>query len=169
MNDDYRNSASSCTTNTVSVPAGGNARVVMQPAGSGHSRACRFYTTGSEPHVFYAVSAFDVDAASGGNQAWDGGFTLVGRPSLTTQMLVSLGVGRDPYSTTNPDENCNPIWVSSVGNGHDIERIHVDFNGDNAGSRTDPNCNRYDGHYDEEPDVDGASDCLSFLIQETNV
>ena len=41
-----------------------------------------------------------------------------------------------------------PIWVTSVGNGHDIERIYVDFNGDNAGSRNDPNGNRYDEHHD---------------------
>ena len=63
-------------------------------------------------------------------------------------MLVSLGIGRDPYSATNPNENANPIWVTSVGNGHSTERIYVDYNGDNAGPLTDPNGNRYDVHYD---------------------
>ncbi len=59
VNYDYRDSASSYVTNSVSVPAGGNARVVMQPAGTGHFGAYRFYTTGSEPPVFYAFSAID--------------------------------------------------------------------------------------------------------------
>ncbi len=146
---DYRSSASAYTTASVTVPAGGNARVVMQPAnGANHFGAYRFYTTGAQPPVFYAFSAIDADAASGGNQAWDGGFTLVGRPSLTTQVLVSLGIGRDPYSATNPNENGNPIWVTTAGNGHTPERVYVDYNGDNAGPLTDPNGNHYDVHYD---------------------
>jgi uncharacterized repeat protein (TIGR01451 family) len=148
VNYDYRDSASSYVTNSVSVPAGGNARVVMQPAGTGHFGAYRFYTTGSEPPVFYAFSAIDADSTSGNNVGWDGGFTLVGRPSLTTQVLVSLGIGRDPYSATNPNENGNPIWVTSVGNGNTQERIYVDYNGDNAGALTDPNGNKYDVHFD---------------------
>lgn len=148
VNYDYRDSASSYVTNSVNVPAGGSVRVVMQPAGTRHFGAYRFYTTGSEPPVFYAFSVIDADASSGSNQAWDGGFTLVGRPSLTTQALLSLGIGRDPYSSTEPDENGNPVWVTSVGNGHSTERIYVDYNGDNAGSLSDPNGNRYDVHYD---------------------
>ena len=109
VNYDYRNSASSYTTNT------------RQRAGRWKCTRC--HAAGREPDIpeptdftrlaanrrfFTRVSAIDADAASGGNQAWDGGFTLVGRPSLTTQVLVSLGIGRDPYSTTNPDENGNP-------------------------------------------------------------
>jgi hypothetical protein len=148
VNYDYRDSASSYVTNSVIVPAGGNARVVMQPAGTGHFGAYRFYTTGVEPPLFYAFSAIDADASSGNNQNWDGGFTLVGRPSLTTQALLSLGIGRDPYSSINPDENGNPVWATSVGNGNALERIYVDYNGDNAGALTDPNGNRYDVHYD---------------------
>lgn len=142
---DYRSSASAYTTSTISVPARGNARVTLQPAnGTDHFGAYRFYTTGANPPVFYAMSAIDADAASGSNQNWDGGFTLVGRPSLTTQVLLSLGIGRDPYSATNPNENGNPLWITTSGNGHTQETVYVDYNGDNVGALTDPNGNKYD-------------------------
>ena len=151
VNYDYRNSLTGYATASVTVPAGGNARVAMSPAsGTTHYGAYRFYTTGANPPLFYAMSVIDADeAASGGNnQNWDGGFTLVGRPSLTTQVLLSLGIGRDPYSATNPTENGNPMWITTSGNGHTAERVYVDFDGDNAGPLGDPNGNRYDVHYD---------------------
>jgi len=37
-----------------------------------------------------------------GNQAWDWGFSLVPESSLTPQVLIGLGIGRDPTSGTNP-------------------------------------------------------------------
>jgi hypothetical protein len=142
---DYRSSTSAYITASVSVPAGGNARVNMLPAdGTSHFGAYRFYTTGTNPPAFYAISAIDADAASGSNQAWDGGFTLVGRPSLTTQVLLSLGIGRDPYSGINPNENGNPLWITTSGNGHVPETVYVDYNGDNVGPLADPNGNRCD-------------------------
>jgi hypothetical protein len=146
---DYRSSSSAYTTATVSVPAGGNARVNLSPAsGTTHYGAYHFYTTGGTPPVFYAFCAVDgTSTTNTNNQAYDGGFTLVGQPSLTTQVLVSLGIGRDPYSTTNPGENGNPVWVTTVGNGHTAETVYVDYNGDNAGPLTDPNGNRYDVSY----------------------
>ncbi len=145
VNYDYRSSSTAYTTASISVPAGGNARVLMTPSnGTTNFGAYRFYTTGPNPPLFYAISAIDADAASGSNQNWDGGFTLVGKPSLTTQVLVSLGIGRDPYSATNPGENGNPVWVTTVGNNHTQERVYVDYNGDNAGPLTDPNGNKYD-------------------------
>ena len=145
---DYRSSATAYTTATVSVPAGGNARVDLSPAATGHSGAYHFYTTGPNPPVFYAMSAVDGgNTSTGSNQAYDGGFTLVGEPSLTTQVLLSLGIGRDPYSATNPTENGNPMWITTVGNGHTPATIYVDYNGDNAGSLTDPNGNKYDVAY----------------------
>ena len=146
---DYRSSASAYTTATVSVPAGGNARVNLAPSdGSTNFGAYHFHTTGATPPVFYAFCAVDgASATTGNNQAYDGGFTLVGQPSLTTQVLVSLGLGRDPYSSTNPAENGNPVWVTTVGNGHTPETIYVDYDGDNAGPLTDPNGNQYDISY----------------------
>ena len=146
---DYRSGTGAYTTATVNVPAGGNARVNLAPAsGTTHYGAYKFYTTGTTPPVFYAMSAVDSNSTTtNNNQAYDGGFTLVGRPSLTTQVLVSLGIGRDPYSATNPSENGNPVWITTVGNGHTPATVYVDYNGDNAGSLTDPNGNRYDVSY----------------------
>ncbi len=146
---DYRSSASAYTTATVSVPAGGNARVNLSPAsGTTHYGAYRFHTTGATPPVFYAFCAVDgTSATTSQNQAYDGGFTLVGQPSLTTQVLLSLGIGRDPYSSINPTENGNPLWVTTAGNGHTPVTVYVDYNGDNAGPNTDPNGNKYDVSY----------------------
>lgn len=144
----YRDSTSSYHTSTVSVPAGGNARVALSPAGTGHSGAYHFYTTGANPPDFYAMSAVDAgNTSTSSNQAYDGGFTLVGQPSLTTQVLLSLGIGRDPYSSSSPTQNGNPVWITTVGNGHTQSTIYVDYNGDNAGAYTDPNGNHYDISY----------------------
>jgi hypothetical protein len=147
---DYRDSSSSYVTDTVSVPAGGNARVNLSPSDdSTNFGAYHFYTTGGSPESFYALCGVDAaNPSTSGNQAYDGGFTLVGQPSLTTQVLLSLGIGRDPYSSTNPAENGNPVWITTVGNGHSQETVYVDFNGDNAGAFTDLNGNHYDVSYD---------------------
>ncbi len=148
VNYDYRSSSTAYTTASISVPAGGNTRVVLTPSnGTSHFGAYRFYTTGGPPATFYAISAIDADAASGSNQNWDGGFTLVGKPSLTTQVLLSLGIGRDPYSAVNPGQNGNPVWITTSGNGHIQEAVYVDYNGDNSGPLTDANGNFYDISY----------------------
>ena len=94
VNYDYRSSASAYTTASVSVPAGGNARVDtlarqrQQPFRSlsflhhrSHSSGVLRDLCGGCHQRQHAVN----------NQAYDGGFTLVGQPSLTTQVLVSLG------------------------------------------------------------------------------
>jgi hypothetical protein len=143
---DYRNSATAYTTASVTVPAGGNARVTLAPSDSSTNfGAYHFYTTGGSPPVFYAFCAVDSTSTTNtNNQAFDGGFTLVGQPSLTTQVLVSLGIGRDPYSTTSPTQNGNPVWLTTAGNGHTQETVYVDYNGDNAGPLSDPNGNKYD-------------------------
>jgi large repetitive protein len=149
VNYDYRSSATAYTTASVSVPAGGNARVNLSPSdASTNFGAYHFYTTGATPSIFYAFCAVDgTSSSTGNNQAYDGGFTLVGQPSLTTQVLVSLGIGRDPYSSTSPTQNGNPVWITTVGNGHTPATIYVDYNGDNAGVLTDPNGNKYDVSY----------------------
>ncbi len=143
---DFRKSATAYTTATVTVPAGGNARVNLSPAAdTTHFGAYRFYTTGASPANFYAFCAVDCGSTSTtNNQSYDGGFTLVGQSSLTTQILVGLGIGRDPTSSTNPNENGNPIWITTVGNGNTQVPVYVDYKGDNAGPFTDPNGNRYD-------------------------
>jgi protocatechuate 3,4-dioxygenase beta subunit len=146
----YRSSISAYTTATVNVPAGGNARVTLTANnGTNNFGAYHFYTTGTTPPVFYAFCAVDgASTSTSNNQSYDGGFTLVGQASLTTQVQVSLGIGRDPYSTTNPTENGNPVWITTVGNGHTAETVYVDYNGDDAGASIDSNGNKYDVAYD---------------------
>ena len=144
---DYRNSTSSYVTASIVVPAGGNRRVELVPTDATHFGAYKFYTTGAVPPRFYAFCAVDADDVAGNNQAWDGGFTLIGKESLSTQVLLSLGIGRDPFSLTNPSENGNPLWITTVGNSHTQTVVYVDYNGDNAGLLTDPNGNKYDAAY----------------------
>ena len=72
----------------------------------------------------------NTDSDNDGNQAWDWGFTLVPEGSLTPQVLIGLGIGRDPTSGASPLENGNPVWVTPVGNG-DTASVHhpaYDFN-----------------------------------------
>lgn len=113
-------SGNTLVTNAVSVAAGGYARVLLL-----EGNGSRFVTLGGEP--FYAVAAVDSSSAVGSNQSFDWGFTLIPDKSLTPQALVGLGLGRDPTSTVNPDENSSPIWVTPVGNGNTPATIYVDF------------------------------------------
>jgi uncharacterized repeat protein (TIGR01451 family) len=176
VNYDYRSSATAYTTASVSVPAGGNARVTLSPSdNTTNFGAYKFYTTGAVPPTFYAICAVDAaNTSTGQNQAYDGGFTLVGQPSLTTQVLVSLGIGRDPYSTANLSENGNPVWITTVGNGHTPETVYVDYNGDNAGALTDPNGNKYDVSYSlrelqQQRLIDPDGDQSGMLVYVLNV
>ena len=90
---------------TINVSANSYEKVVL-PEGTG----ARFFTAGEE--VFYATSTTDSTDDSSGNQAVDWGFTLVPETSLTPQVLIGLGIGRDPTSGTNPTENGNPVWIT---------------------------------------------------------
>ncbi len=136
----YRSSTSAYTTATISVPAGGNRRVTLTSP-----RAYRFYTTGAPFYAFCAVDGASSTTTS--NQAYDGGFSLLSQSTLSTQVQVSLGIGRDPYSATNPTENGNPVWITTAGNEHTLETVYVDYNGDKAGPLTDPEGNAYDVAY----------------------
>ncbi len=138
----YRSSNTAYTTATINVPAG---QTVKTPALL-DNEAYRFYTTdGALFYAFCTVDGGSTDVSD--NAVWDGGFALIGQTSLTTQLLLSLGVGRDPYSTTNPTQNANPVYVTTVGNGNTLATVYVDYDGDNAGANTDPNGNKYDVSY----------------------
>jgi SdrD B-like domain/Prealbumin-like fold domain len=135
-------------TNTVSVPAGGNARVTLVADNNTTNQgAYRFYTA-SPTSKFYAFLAVNAnDPLTTGNQAYDSGYGLMPRDTLTTQLLVGLGIGRDPFSSTALTENGNPVWLTTVGNGIVPETVYVDYGGDNSGALVDPNGNRYDISY----------------------
>ncbi|MBY0280139.1 hypothetical protein K2Z84_32805 [Candidatus Binatia bacterium] len=133
-----RSGGGSLTTTTLSVPAGGYLPQII-PDGFG----AHFASAGLP---FYAFSTTNsTDSSTGGNQAWDWGFTLIPDDSLTPQVLIGLGIGRDPSSNTNPDEDGNPVWVTPVGNGETPVSVYVDYDADPAtGALTD----LYGNHYD---------------------
>ncbi len=155
VNYDYRTTAGILTTTTLPVPgglAGGYLKQVL-PDGSG----AHFYTTdpdGAGPQSapdFYAISTTNSTSGNSngaGNQGWDWGFDLVPDSSLTTQVLIGLGLGRDPTSSVRPNENGMPVWVTPVGNGETPVIIYVDYNGDNLTNsgpvKTDVNGFHYD-------------------------
>ncbi len=130
------------TSSTITVPGGTAGGYVKQiiPDGSG----AHFFTLGNEK--FYAFSTTNsTDTNTNGNQAWDWGFSLIPQDSLTPQVLIGLGIGRDPTSSISPNENGNPVWVTPVGNGETAVDVYVDFDANpSTGSLTDPNGNKYD-------------------------
>ncbi len=105
--------------------------------------AYRFFTASGSP--FYAYSTSDsTDTDPANNQAFDWSFTLIPQQLLSPQVIVGLGIGRDPTSAVNMNENGNPIWVTPVGNGSTSVVVYVDYDGDNVGSLSDPYGNKYD-------------------------
>ena len=129
---------------TINVPAGSYINQVLTDG-----YGARFFTTDGQP--FYALSTTDSggttlsDNTAGSNRTWDWGFTLVPESSLTPQVLIGLGIGRDPTSAVNPNENGNPVWITTTGNGNTNAAVFVDFDSDpTTGPLTDANGNRYD-------------------------
>ncbi len=145
VNYRYRLGAATGVTTNSTTTVGANAYAsVLLPDTAG----AEFYTTGSPAPLFYAYSTTDSDnATTTGNQAFDWSYTLIPRQLLTPQVLVGVGMGRDPLSAVNPAENGNPIWVTTVGNGQSNATVYVDFNGDNQGSLTDSNGHHYDTNF----------------------
>ena len=86
------------------MPAEGTARVVVPDNSGGH-----FSSPGAP---FFALATVDSDA--GGNVTHDWGFAMVPEDNLTEQILIGLGLGRDPGSASQPGENGGPIWVTPV-------------------------------------------------------
>ncbi len=114
----------------VNLAAGAASYVTMPTIASG----ARFYTSGAR---FQAISVINSNG-----QANDWGYTLIPDNQLTQQAMVGWGVGRDPTSTTNPNENGSPVWVVAVGSG--TMNVCADYNGDGQGALTDNNGYRYD-------------------------
>ncbi|MCW5558496.1 MAG: DUF11 domain-containing protein, partial [Verrucomicrobiae bacterium] len=146
-----RNSGGNLITTSLTVPGGTAGGYLKQVIPDGYG--ARFHnTTGQKFYAFSTTDSTNTTVSNGqytGNQAWDWAFTLIPDDSLTSQALIGLGIGRDPTSPTNPNENGNPAWVTPFGNGNTAARVYVDFDADpTTGSLTDPNGNKYDVHYD---------------------
>ncbi len=136
-----RRSGGSIISANLTVPAGGYLSQVI-PEGTG----ARFFTQSGAP--FYAFSTTDSTGGQYDNMAWDWGYTLVPEDSLTPQVLIGLGIGRDPTSSSQPNENGNPVWVTPVGNGETPVTVYVDYDANPAtGPLVDPNGNRYNVSY----------------------
>ena len=139
----YRIGAGTLSSGSLNVAAGAVGNVELT-----EGAAYRFYNSAGSP--FYAYSTTDSDNTTinnrqnADNQAWDWSFTLIPQSLLSPQVLVGLGIGRDPTSATLPGENGNPIWVTTVGNGSTSIVVYVDYDGDNAGPYQDAYSNRYD-------------------------
>ena len=136
------------TTTTVVVPAGGTNTYTMPQAtgltATSIESGAHFYTADGSP--FYAVVSVDDDSPNGGiipdgsglsyGNATDWGFALVGQDALSQQIFVGLGIGRDPNSAVNPNENGSPIWITAdlIGGGTPTNGIQicVDYNNDGA-------------------------------------
>ncbi len=128
------------STSGITLSAGGYAKQLI-PEGYGAKFAS---TNGATFHALSATDATGTSTNNGDNRTWDWGFTLVGQGALTPQVLIGLGLGRDPTSNTNLNENGNPVWVTPVGNGNSAVTVYADFDGDpSTGPNVDPNGNRY--------------------------
>jgi uncharacterized repeat protein (TIGR01451 family) len=135
-----RNGGGSLVTTPLIVPGGPAGGYLPQTIPDGFGA----HFAAASP--FYAFSTTNAtDANTGGNQAWDWSFTLAPESSLTPQVLIGLGIGRDPTSPTNPNENGNPVWVTPIGNGDTPVTVYVDYDSNPlTGPLTDPNGNKYD-------------------------
>ncbi|MCB0046659.1 MAG: DUF11 domain-containing protein [Caldilineaceae bacterium] len=120
----------SSTGNSLSVPAGGTARIIV-PAESGlHLSAAS---------DFYAIAAVDAsDSDDGENQANDWGFPLIPTDNLTTQVLAGWAVGKDPDSSSS--QNGSPLWVTPACTpSQTTNYLYVDFDNDGTPDRVDFN------------------------------
>ncbi|MBI1293940.1 hypothetical protein GC175_03140 [bacterium] len=129
----------------ITVPARGvNSATVPNNSGA------HFFTDGSP---FIAVAAVGASGSAGFNSRADWGFSLVPEEQLTAQILVGLGIGRDPTSAVNPTENGSPVWVTAVlpdGVSAPVD-VCADFDGDNVGALTDAFGFKYDARYTLNP------------------
>jgi uncharacterized repeat protein (TIGR01451 family) len=86
---------------------------------------------------FFGVVAVGANPSS--NNVHDWGFSMVPSDNLTTEAVVGWGPGSE-----NLTQNGSPVWVTPTS----ATRVYVDYNGDKAGSLTDPKGNKYDAHLD---------------------
>ncbi len=173
INYDTRAGTNAIVTAATNIAAGSYGSVLLPT-----NTAARFYSGGGETGpVFYAYSTTDSDVTTtSDNQAWDWSFTLIPDTQLVPQLLVGLGIGRDPTSPVNPSENGNPIWVTTVGNGESNVTVYVDYDGDGIGPLTDPNGFNYDTSYSVRElqqlkiyDPDGDQSSMLIYVLATNV
>lgn len=123
----------------LNVPARGVASAIVPDNSGAH-----FYSNNGSP--FIAIAAIGVSGGANFNSRADWGFSLVPEEQLTAQVLVGLGIGRDPTSNVNLSENGSPVWVTAVlpdGVSAPVD-ICADYDGNNTGLLTDDFGFKYD-------------------------
>ncbi len=83
-------------------------------------------------------------------QAWDWSFTAYPDEFLTTEILVGLGLGKDPTDGTS-NEDGSPLWVTPACSSGSTY-IYVDWNNDGTADLIDLN-----GDHDTVDTVDGIA------------
>ena len=144
---------STAKTQTVTVEPGSYKFVIPAPkpsntsfGKSGSSLSADLIYTGalsgtylSANAPFYALCTVDcigtttsTTKGAGLNRTWDWGFTLIPDSSLSSQVVVGLGLGRDPTSTVNPNENAAPVWVTApvIANGKSSTTLYYQLPGE---------------------------------------
>ena len=134
----YNPNASSITVNYTTRVSSGSTNVAANGLGvftMPKSSGAKFTTAGGEK--FFALSS--VGALASSDIAYDWGFTLLPQDGLTTEAVVGWGPGSSDGSV-----NGSPVWVTSP----TATRVYIDYNGDGAGSLTDPKGGHYDAFID---------------------
>jgi hypothetical protein len=103
----------------------------------------------------FAIGTIDTDG-----QAWDGSLTLYSDSFLTTEVLVGLGLGRDPtYDGSLNNENGGPLWVTAACSLPTTSTyVYVDWDNNGVADQVDLN-----GDGDVADTVDGISEATSNL------
>jgi len=125
--------------------------VVTVDLTNGQGARCYASTAGGAPTTDKISAVGTVDTTG---TAYDWSFTLYPDDFLSTEALVGLGLGRDPTSATNPTENGNPLWVTTVCSGGTY--VYVDWNNDGTADLVDLN-----GDGDTLDTVGGISESTS--------
>ena len=144
---------------SVSVPAGSSTFIIAGKKTTTNATGTYTGSTTSGVYVytkdgspFYAIATIDstgtgtstLKSPGGDNRTWDWGFALVPDGSMSSQIVVGLGLGRDPTSTTSPNENGAPIWTVADKD----TTLYVDYDGNpDTGAYTDANGSKYDKAY----------------------
>ena len=152
------------TARSISVPAKSSAYVV---AGAKTTTSSDTFTGSTTSGVyvrskngepFYAIATVDstgtdtsTKTSGGDNRTWDWGFALVPDSSMSSQIVVGLGLGRDPTSSTSQSENGAPIWVVADKD----TTLYVDYDGNPDTPAIAANTDAHGSHYDMAIDVKG--------------
>ena len=151
----YYKTAGVTTAKSVSVPARSSTFIIAGKKPTTTATGTYTGSTTSGVYVytqngvpFYAIATIDstgtgtstLKSPGGDNRTWDWGFALVPDSSMSSQIVVGLGLGRDPTSTTSPKENGAPIWVVADKD----TTLYVDYDGNpDTGTSTDANGSKY--------------------------